>query len=334
MFIYNWSLHFTAAHSNDTHKCESLDLLHDFSPYLSPFVLEYSLIAVAAMAGMFHSLNVRINTDLLSSLKKALQHTTSADHQPTQGDNQEAFFAKSHKGLYLGVLLLSGTIISIIIFFFNLVNRDNFDQAVVVFYTSDIILHVALLVAVIGAIAQIRTLKVTFNRDNTIDDVLMMVSLSGQILLHVFILIASTSAFSEGLDDQNTTPIILAVVACLLNIIQGLAQTVFVMDGLQRCAKDRNQQQRKLGRGLTTFLIISNVALWIFKTFQVKELSLTDIEQFYGPIAWPVILNICLPLLLFYRFHSSVCLADIWVSAYKMETGPKYMALWPHDDMD
>jgi hypothetical protein len=44
-------------------------------------------------------------------------------------------------------------------------------------------------------------------------------------------------------------------------------------------------------------------------------ISLLQVE-YYGQITWLLLLNINLPLLLFYRFHSSVCLADAWHSAY------------------
>jgi hypothetical protein len=41
-----------------------------------------------------------------------------------------------------------------------------------------------------------------------------------------------------------------------------------------------------------------------------------DRVHFYGSIVWLLLVNINLPLLLFYRFHSSVCFADIWHVAY------------------
>lgn len=40
-------------------------------------------------------------------------------------------------------------------------------------------------------------------------------------------------------------------------------------------------------------------------------------EQFYGSGAWLLLTNINLPLLLFFRFHSSICFADVWTVAYK-----------------
>jgi len=39
-------------------------------------------------------------------------------------------------------------------------------------------------------------------------------------------------------------------------------------------------------------------------------------EDLYGSITWLLLVNVSLPLLLFYRFHSSVSFADAWHVAY------------------
>jgi hypothetical protein len=70
------------------------------------------------------------------------------------------------------------------------------------------------------------------------------------------------------------------------------------------------------GRGSLTFLIIGNVTVWIVRTALVKELSSSTQIEYYGTLTWLLLLNLNLPLLLFFRFHSSVCLADVWHTAY------------------
>lgn len=39
--------------------------------------------------------------------------------------------------------------------------------------------------------------------------------------------------------------------------------------------------------------------------------------EFYGFILWNILNHVTLPLIMFYRFHSSVCLVDIWNYAYE-----------------
>ena len=70
------------------------------------------------------------------------------------------------------------------------------------------------------------------------------------------------------------------------------------------------------GRGFITFLVIGNVTVWILRTALVKALTSTAETEYYGALTWLLLLNINLPLSLFFRFHSSVCLADIWYTAY------------------
>lgn len=74
----------------------------------------------------------------------------------------------------------------------------------------------------------------------------------------------------------------------------------------------------KPGRGLITFLVVCNVAMWITETFQIKSHELLDVRYvFYGKVWWTIIGHMTVPLTMFYRFHSSVCLVDIWKSAYE-----------------
>lgn len=39
--------------------------------------------------------------------------------------------------------------------------------------------------------------------------------------------------------------------------------------------------------------------------------------EFYGYLVWNILNHMSLPLIMFYRFHASVCLVDIWKHAYE-----------------
>ena len=112
---------------------------------------------------------------------------------------------------------------------------------------------------------------------------------------------------------------IINVTASIITLLQGIMQSIFIVDGLQRYAKTKEQATRKPGRGIITFLIVANVISWVYKTLMPKKTVVQDEADFYGSPAWPIILNISLPLLLFFRFHSSICLAEMWHSAYETE---------------
>ena len=94
-------------------------------------------------------------------------------------------------------------------------------------------------------------------------------------------------------------------------VIQVLVQTPFIADGLRRCSNTRVTRLHKPGRELITFLIVANVALWVAETFLAGHRIHPD------NLLSTVLGHMTQPLTMFYRFHSSVCLVDIWQSAYQ-----------------
>jgi len=91
---------------------------------------------------------------------------------------------------------------------------------------------------------------------------------------------------------------------------------LLTVSGLRRYPLSQLHLSAMPGRGLITFLIVANVTVWICRTALVKAISLDTMIDYYTTLPWLLLANINLPLLLFYRFHSSFCLADIWHSAY------------------
>lgn len=101
-------------------------------------------------------------------------------------------------------------------------------------------------------------------------------------------------------------------------VLQITVQTPFIIDALRRCSNSKYLRKTKPGRELVTFLIVCNVAAWIFETFSVKNAETNDVRyEYYGKILWTILGHISTPLCMFYRFHSSVCLVDIWKCAYE-----------------
>jgi hypothetical protein len=58
--------------------------------------------------------------------------------------------------------------------------------------------------------------------------------------------------------------------------------------------------------------------MWITETFEIKSHDRRDDRyDVYGKVLWTMLSHMTVPLTMFYRFHSSVCLVDIWKSAYE-----------------
>jgi hypothetical protein len=67
-----------------------------------------------------------------------------------------------------------------------------------------------------------------------------------------------------------------------------------------------------------TFLLICNITMWIIYTFEVQKVKDSPVQlRFFGFYAWSMIQRICLPMCIFFRFHSSVILVEIWKNSYK-----------------
>lgn len=125
---------------------------------------------------------------------------------------------------------------------------------------------------------------------------------------------ASASSAASQVDHFKLLTIVLNVAV----MIEVLIQTNFIIDGLRRCSESRYLRFKKPGRELITFAIILNITYWIVATFETKSVEQYKTEiEYYGPLPYMFISHTTLPVMLFYRYHSSVCLAEIWNRAYK-----------------
>lgn len=69
---------------------------------------------------------------------------------------------------------------------------------------------------------------------------------------------------------------------------------------------------------MVTFLLVANMSLWFINTLIKSRAGFRPTHLgFYGIWAWTVITHVSMPLAIFYRFHSSICLFEIWKSVYK-----------------
>ena len=57
--------------------------------------------------------------------------------------------------------------------------------------------------------------------------------------------------------------------------------------------------------------------MWFFDTFSAKRFTKNEIQiKYFVALKWSIINSISSPIAIFYRFHSSVCLSDIWYGLY------------------
>ena len=110
------------------------------------------------------------------------------------------------------------------------------------------------------------------------------------------------------------------MMTALASLIQLLFQTLFILDASKRAASTADQAKRKPGREVVTFLLVTNLAMWLINTLEKSRADSHPVQlKFYGVWAWTIITHISMPLAIFYRFHSTVCLCEIWKKAYKLK---------------
>ena len=168
---------------------------------------------------------------------------------------------------------------------------------------------------IIWGYMRLSTLKFLPSYFLSVDSVLLIVALAGSYIYLCFLLISivSESSFSDAIG-------ILSIITIVLGILQITLQIVFILDGLCRCAENDIQMSEKPGRSVVTFLLVCNLAMWVVSMFEVIKTRVVPLhESFYGVLAWNIITHLCVPLLIFFRFHSAICLSKIWYNAYQKE---------------
>jgi len=145
-----------------------------------------------------------------------------------------------------------------------------------------------------------------------VDDVLLIFGQIGLLSYNVFTVIAACHEMAENKDS------VLVLITALAVILQAVTQTLFILDASRRTTNSADQQRRKPGREVVTFLLVANFAMWTVSTLDKSRADVNPVQlQFYGLWSWIIITNVSMPLAIFYRFHSTVVLCEIWKRCYK-----------------
>ncbi|XP_015117002.1 proton channel OtopLc [Diachasma alloeum] len=266
------------------------NLLRDASPFLFPCTIEFSLICAVILYEMWKRVDrvvvVKSNTSMRSV------HQLSID------------CSNAHRGLFGGILIIAATVLSLIMFF---VLKDAKPKMAIEQVTA---LETAILTA--GAIAavsgtlKLRRLEWKDTKPPHLDSTLLAAAQAGVYLHCLFgavggvLTMGPTWGLSLGAD--------------FITLVQSTSQTLLIKIAWRR----QSSSNAKPGKELITFLIVMNIALWIVNSF---EKSRADVRpehlEFFGVWAWTIITHVSMPLAIFFRFHSAICMFEVWKSCYK-----------------
>jgi len=282
-------------------ECEGLDILGDTiensSVYLFPFIIEYSMIGGHIIYNMWKNVGRRPTFKMIGETE------TKKDRE-----HQRMDWSSSAIGLFLGLLALVTLTITLILYF-ALVNQKDFHLiAVLIINVSDTVINGLMVIAIIIGFIQIRNLK--FVQSENTHDMLMIISAFGIFLY------ASYTIIAGYLGIKSLEPVLLVIINGIVELVQVNLQLLFIAD-LKQKKITGEQKETKPGRQIITFLILCNLGLWITYNFEIQKVNATpDQLQFYGFFPWIIIQRITLPLCVFFRFHSTVVLAELWKSCY------------------
>ncbi|KAI4462755.1 proton channel otop [Holotrichia oblita] len=285
-------------------------LVQDASPFLFPCTIEYSLICAAILYVMWR------NISKLPTQPNALRTKPEYNAYKRSPHHYSVDCARAQKGLFVGILLLVLTIISLILFFV-LISRPEFvGLAVLEVNICELTLYGLTTLATIIGMWQVRQLKYDGSRNLQLDNILLIGAQTGMFIYSTFTIIGGQFTI------QRNTVLVLAT--ALASLLQTSCQTMFVLDASRRSCATPDQIRKKPGRQIVTFLLVTNLAMWAINTLEKSRAESHPIQlHFYGLWAWTIITHVSMPLAIFYRFHSTVCLCEIWKRAYKMK--PTYM---------
>lgn len=293
----------------------SRTLSDEAAPYLFPFVIEFSLLAAAILYRLYTN---------IGKCPISWSHENPAgleEKEPPQAKSKGTQCNKANSGLFPGLVVFTLVFVGMCFTLYYDTETPNAATGVpprgFIYLVSDLGVNIISLLALVPAFCYLRKLRFIGYLTSSLDQNLLLIALGGYYLLMGFMAVAAFSQFQEPVIGKSAP---LLGILCVLTFVQCTLQVCFIFDGLRRRVKDANQAEQKPARSFITFLLICNLAMWIINTFELKEAHGAQVfTDFYGALSWTVIMHVCLPLAIYFRFHASVCLSDIWLHAYKRE---------------
>lgn len=219
--------------------------MQDASPFLFPCTIEYSLICAAILYVMWRNISRPEHDDSEEVTRAQLHPFKRSPH------HYSVDCAGAHKGLFVGILMLVLTIISLIIFFV-LISKEEFTNfAVTEVNICELTLYGTTIMATLVGMIQVRALHYDSTRSFSLDDILLVGAQTGSFLYSTFTIIGAHLTLKK-----NT---ILILITALTSLIETAFQTMFILDASRRSAATPAHVRKKPGREIVTFLLVSNL---------------------------------------------------------------------------
>lgn len=272
-------------------------------PFLYPFYIEYVLLAAF------------MTYKLLISTGRRHYHGNIKEESDSGGVTRYNGCHKANAGLVLGLLPLTAVIVGACVFIYNTaLGYESVLCAIHVVF--DLSMNGLSLFALIPTVFLLRRFAFPRKTNLTLDHGVLLMTLMGYYIL-LYAIVQGSFTIHQYEAGNGLSLGVMSVV----DLIQCTLQTGFIIHASQRHPGHDGHVHMKPGRTLLTLLILFNFAMWVINTFELKEVLNNEISiRYFGLIAWVVLVDVSLPLAIFFRFHSAVCLTEIWIKIYEQRS--------------
>ena len=175
------------------------------------------------------------------------------DKERNEDPEAEEFFAHAHNGLFKGALVLALTLIVIILS--SLYDKDGSEFVHNVIetlqYAFILFINSQQIIAIIFGVWCFRRLETTLGRSNQIDEILLILSVAGLILLQIFIMFGIIHGLLEEsgeLSISRTRALAVELTGNVMTVVFAIIQSCFILQGLQTHTSSKEHQRNKPGR--------------------------------------------------------------------------------------
>ncbi|KAL7058789.1 hypothetical protein AAHC03_013668 [Spirometra sp. Aus1] len=286
--------------------------------YLLPAVSEYCLLSAA----LIYEITKRIGEPSYIELEE------DEGHKKRDIKKQVRYWGAMIKsGYWSPIVIVSVIVILTIVTGVTPKDKVSYWKCAVLF-TEEMFLDCMGIFVTLAAFLRLRHLKFTIPlRPKNIDEFQLYIAFSFTVIY----LVATVALASYLLRDLNypykVQDLLMGRLTLdLLELLEVIIQTYLIQDCFRRCSEEEVQRNSKPGRQMIAILLGINLAGWVVKSFQLKEADILYVLTDNAPYAW-VLIAIAMPVYLFYRYHSTVCLSEAFTILYEDETS-RFEALW------
>ncbi|KHJ98211.1 hypothetical protein OESDEN_01806 [Oesophagostomum dentatum] len=272
----------------------------DVATFLTTCIVEYSLIGAAVMFIQW----------------KSIGYSSGHHHSEEKLKRKQKMridCSSSSTGLFAGIIFLIAAFVSMGMYtiFEELRNSRG---AQLLFGIVDLCMFSMTLGACLLGLWRMGVLQYRLHaHGEVIDEILLIIGLVGEIVYCVVgldIFVTNRRAHT----DRSILPAFVFVV----RLVQVVVQAAFILITSRLRCLSPYALKYKPGKEIITFLLVANVTLFVFHTYEGMKSSFGIGD--YGGTIYKNLIYAVAPLLVFYRFHSSACLAEIWKHTYSTKS--------------